>query len=321
MNGYDFEEYCHSLFAYVYKCRVQQTSFSNDEGRDLIMYDEGKTTFIECKNWKTTHVGRPVIQKLHSAMITGKADRGIVVTTGKFTQDATEYVRINGLNIELIDFYSLQKLAAKKGDVLTWDRKTAQDYNNIHDYNEARSKQYYEELKHEHPNYSTHNHLSGSSAGKDSTRSYNEARWKQYYAELDREHPYHPPENRSSSYNSGASYSDNESWQNQNYTESQRSNINPNSRTSTSRQGFDRYFGNGVLLSIIIPGGGFFNPTHRTDMSENVALVLGITILLTFLVFLILGLTANKLFYVGAIIIYFCSLLYDLTPVIRKHRK
>ena len=47
---------------------------------------------VECKHTGT--VGRPVIQKLHSAIATFDFDgpkRGMVVTTGRFTSPAQEY--------------------------------------------------------------------------------------------------------------------------------------------------------------------------------------------------------------------------------------
>jgi restriction endonuclease Mrr len=49
---------------------------------------------VECKHTGT--VGRPVVQKLHSAIATFEFDgpkRGMVVTTGRFTNPAQEYAQ------------------------------------------------------------------------------------------------------------------------------------------------------------------------------------------------------------------------------------
>ena len=76
---------------------VRQTSRTADEGRDTLMEEvvDGtrRAVVVECKHTGT--VGRPVVQKRHSAIATSDFDgpkRGIVVTTGRFTNTAEEYV-------------------------------------------------------------------------------------------------------------------------------------------------------------------------------------------------------------------------------------
>ena len=103
MNGYEFEEYCQKLFSTIYHCQVDHTPLSGDVGKDLVMIRGRRITYIECKHWRHTVVGRPVVQKLHSAMITGPADAGIIVTTGRFTQSAKDYVFAYNLEITFVD--------------------------------------------------------------------------------------------------------------------------------------------------------------------------------------------------------------------------
>jgi restriction endonuclease Mrr len=76
---------------------------------------------VECKH--TDRVGRPVIQKLHSAVSTFEYDgprRGIVVTTGTFTSPATEYASSlqrggDDGSIELLDGTDLREIGEEIG--------------------------------------------------------------------------------------------------------------------------------------------------------------------------------------------------------------
>jgi restriction endonuclease Mrr len=104
---------------------VRQATKTADEGRDVLMEEvvDGtrRAVVVECKH--TSNVGRPVVQKLHSAIATFEYDgpkRGIVVTTGRFTNPAAEYadrLRANGdpHPIELIDGTDLREIADEVG--------------------------------------------------------------------------------------------------------------------------------------------------------------------------------------------------------------
>ena len=81
---------------------VQQTPYSNDFGRDAIATKDGKKYLIECKRYEQSRsVGRPELQKFHSAIIDDKADTGLFVTTGKFTDTAYRFAEDK--NMELIN--------------------------------------------------------------------------------------------------------------------------------------------------------------------------------------------------------------------------
>jgi restriction system protein len=91
---------------------VQQTPMSNDFGRDLILQRGGRTTFVECKRYaKDKPIGRPALQRFYAAIMTLKADSGIVVTTSRFTATAIEFAREN--HIQLIDGQQLASLMAR----------------------------------------------------------------------------------------------------------------------------------------------------------------------------------------------------------------
>ena len=91
---------------------VTQTSYSNDYGRDVIMLKDGKKYLVECKCYAVGgSSGRPVLQKLHSAMVTDGADGGFFVTTGGFSDPAREFAKAN--KIELIGPDALVRLMAE----------------------------------------------------------------------------------------------------------------------------------------------------------------------------------------------------------------
>jgi restriction system protein len=65
--------------------------------------------FFQCKRWKGS-VGAPVIRDFRGAMV-GRADKGLVMTTGTFTVDARkEATRGGAPPIDLIDGAALCEL-------------------------------------------------------------------------------------------------------------------------------------------------------------------------------------------------------------------
>ena len=125
LSGFEFEDLMEDVFRNLGYENVRQASRTADEGRDILMEEviDGtrRAIVVECKH--TDSVGRPVVQKLHSAVSTFDYDgpkRGIVVTTGRFTSPAKEYA--NDLReagdpylIELIDGTDLREIADEIG--------------------------------------------------------------------------------------------------------------------------------------------------------------------------------------------------------------
>ena len=96
LSGFEFEDLMEDVFRNLGYENVRQAAKTADEGRDVVMEEvvDGtrRAIVVECKH--TATVGRPVIQKLHSAIATfdfAGPKRGIVVTTGRFTTPAREY--------------------------------------------------------------------------------------------------------------------------------------------------------------------------------------------------------------------------------------
>ena len=125
LSGFEFEDVVEDVFRNLGYENVRQADRRADEGRDVLMEEvvDGtrRAIVVECKHTDT--VGRPVVQKLHSAIATFDFDgpkRGMVVTTGRFTKPATEYVADLEQNndphtIELIDGEDLREIADEVG--------------------------------------------------------------------------------------------------------------------------------------------------------------------------------------------------------------
>jgi len=121
LSGFEFEDVMEDVFRNLGYENVRQADRVADEGRDILMEEtvDGtrRAVIVECKH--TDSVGRPVVQKLHSAVATYDYDgpkRGMVATTGRFTGPAKEYARTLRSNddphaIELLDGDDLRTLA------------------------------------------------------------------------------------------------------------------------------------------------------------------------------------------------------------------
>lgn len=101
LSPYEFEE----MVAEMYRCKgwtqVEVTQPTDDKGRDVIGFDKkGRKIYVEVKKHKN-RIGRPVIQKLHSIMVTKNVEKGIVVSTSDFTPQAIDYAR--KVNISLVN--------------------------------------------------------------------------------------------------------------------------------------------------------------------------------------------------------------------------
>ena len=113
MTGEEFEILCQEIFSKYYSVKVDRTPLVGDGGKDLIIRFE-EPVYVECKHHKST-IGRPVVQKLHSAMVTDWVKKGIIVTTGEFSPQAIKHIKDNNLPIELIDGHRLEEMAASVG--------------------------------------------------------------------------------------------------------------------------------------------------------------------------------------------------------------
>jgi len=124
IDGFEFEKLCENIFSTLNYGRIDQTPHVGDKGRDLIIHSNNGKILVECKHHPCSSIGRPVIQKLHSAVISEGAIKGIVVTTGTFSKEAISHVRGLKPPIELIDRGVLYDLALRAGiELVTTSKK------------------------------------------------------------------------------------------------------------------------------------------------------------------------------------------------------
>jgi restriction system protein len=83
-----------------------------DGGVDLnLTYPTGDRLIVQCKHWKTRHVGVKPLRELWGVLDDVKADGAIFVTSGSFTADALAFAR--GKQLELIDGPKLRGMMAE----------------------------------------------------------------------------------------------------------------------------------------------------------------------------------------------------------------
>lgn len=84
-----------------------------DGGIDLVLQKDGEKYLVQCKQWRASKVDVSVVRELYGVMAAGGAAGGFVVTSGRFTKEASEFAK--GRNVELIDGVELQRLIQQVG--------------------------------------------------------------------------------------------------------------------------------------------------------------------------------------------------------------
>lgn len=114
LDGFAFEEVVAQVFRRL-GYAVENTQGTSDQGRDLVIRKGTEIAVVECKHQKGS-VGRPVLQKLHSAAATyAGAAKAFLVTSGSIATTVHQYAReVNSsshIQIELWDFRELSTRA------------------------------------------------------------------------------------------------------------------------------------------------------------------------------------------------------------------
>jgi len=118
LDGFGFQKLVARVFARL-GYGVVKVSKTMDAGKDVeLLGPNGEKVIIECKHWPNGIVGRPVVQKLHSAVMASGASLGIIVTSGKFSDEAREYASSVRPKIELYDRTGFWSLALKAGIII-----------------------------------------------------------------------------------------------------------------------------------------------------------------------------------------------------------
>jgi restriction system protein len=85
-----------------------------DGGVDLVLRKAGRVSLVQCKQWKVFSVGAPVIREMFGIMTAERVDEAIIVTSGRFTNDAQSFAQ--GKPIRLVDGPRLLKLVKQVQD-------------------------------------------------------------------------------------------------------------------------------------------------------------------------------------------------------------
>lgn len=89
--------------------RVTETGGGGaDGGVDLVLTKDTEKYLVQCKQWRALKVGVDVVRELYGVMAARGAAGGFVVTSGRFTEDATAFA--TGRNLQLIDGPRLRAL-------------------------------------------------------------------------------------------------------------------------------------------------------------------------------------------------------------------
>lgn len=86
---------------------------SGDGGIDGIIKEDKlglDVVYIQAKRWDNNPVGRPDVMQFAGALQAQRANKGIFITTSRFTEDARSYVSQIGIKIVLIDGEQLTSL-------------------------------------------------------------------------------------------------------------------------------------------------------------------------------------------------------------------
>ncbi len=80
--------------------QVEVTAATADGGKDLILRRNTQTILVEVKQFAPDRkVGRPLVMKLHSAVIHERATGGVFVATSAYTAPAREFAELNEINL------------------------------------------------------------------------------------------------------------------------------------------------------------------------------------------------------------------------------
>ena len=111
MTWREFEMLVGEAFRLQGYCVTETVSAGPDGGIDLVLSRGSEKFLVQCKQWKAFKVSVTVVRELYGVMAAKGAAGGFVVTSGRFTEDATAFAA--GRNITLFDGPRLHGLLAQ----------------------------------------------------------------------------------------------------------------------------------------------------------------------------------------------------------------
>ncbi|MCB2182401.1 MAG: restriction endonuclease [Desulfobulbaceae bacterium] len=126
----DFEKLAcdlHSRMGYT----VESTPYTGDSGADGILKKNGDITILQAKRVQGS-VGEPILRDLYGTMHSFKAQYGVVVTTGKVSRQAREWVKNKPIRlIELDELSSLIRQYYPEDEVVPANFVTPANQSNL----------------------------------------------------------------------------------------------------------------------------------------------------------------------------------------------
>lgn len=116
INPASFERFVVRLLAAMGYGVGEVTGRSGDGGIDGVIYEDRlklDRIYLQAKRWADAPVGGPDINGYLGALAKHGANRGVFVTTSRFTQDARRAVELPHLRLVLIDGEELARLAVE----------------------------------------------------------------------------------------------------------------------------------------------------------------------------------------------------------------
>lgn len=111
MTPREFEVFSADMLGKMGYVDIELTQYTNDKGVDIIAYKDDVRYAVQCKRYKEP-VGSPDMQKFIGAMMHAKADKGLFITTSRFTREAERMAAEHP--IELIDRFKIPVLLKDK---------------------------------------------------------------------------------------------------------------------------------------------------------------------------------------------------------------
>lgn len=117
LDPFEFERWCGELLGKLGYTNIEITPERIDGGKDIICKLNNETVYVECKRYvydenASYQVTRDIVQKLVGAMVGDNVHHGIIMTSGKITDRAYEYIQTLPVNykVELWDGNDIIKL-------------------------------------------------------------------------------------------------------------------------------------------------------------------------------------------------------------------
>ncbi|HEX3608012.1 MAG TPA: restriction endonuclease [Candidatus Dormibacteraeota bacterium] len=85
-----------------------ETGRGRGAGIDLELHNKRGVSLVQCRHYREASVDMPALRELHAVMRTVHACRGVVITTGGFTELAGSYARVHG--ITMVDGRTLTRM-------------------------------------------------------------------------------------------------------------------------------------------------------------------------------------------------------------------